>query len=142
KMEASVNNKKVKWLIYTVVVGLIPILSRLFSWLVTKDNIIPAFSASDFIAFGLVLHISIINEVEHLSDIDASWKTIQNGTSISFIAFYSVLYTFTLLAPLSEVTDSNVITGCSQVLSVVSLLISYSVFDRISKLYNNEEVAA
>ncbi|ENO8810991.1 hypothetical protein KFZ67_08015 [Photobacterium damselae] len=131
-----------KWLIYTVVVGLIPILSRLFSWLVTKDNIIPAFSASDFIAFGLVLHISIINEVEHINDLDKSWKTFQNGISISFIAFYSVLYTFTLLAPLSDVTDPAVITNCAQVLSVVSFLISFSVFDRVSKLHSASEVVA
>lgn len=128
------NDRKVKWLIYTVIVGLIPILSRLFSWLVTKNDVIPAFSGSDFIAFGLVLHISIINEVEHINDLDKSWKTIQNGVSIAFIAFYSVLYTFTLLAPLNEVTDKEVIIKCSQILSFISLLISYSVFDRISKL--------
>ena len=61
------ENKKIKWLIYTVLVGLIPILSRLLIWLVTKEGTVEMLNASDFVAFGLVLHISNINEIEHIS---------------------------------------------------------------------------
>ncbi len=59
------ENKKVKWLIYTVLVGLIPILSRFLVWGVTEPGIVSFITASDFIAFGLILHISNINEIEH-----------------------------------------------------------------------------
>lgn len=125
------GSKKIKWLIYTVLVGLIPILSRLIVWLVTKEGSVNLFSPSDFVAFGLVLHISNINEIEHFSGIQKEWKTAQNGISIAFIAFYSVLFALTLIG--ESIVDVNAITICTMVLSVVSFLISYTVYDRISK---------
>lgn len=125
------GNKKIKWLIYTVLVGLIPILSRFIVWLVTKEGSVNLFSPSDFVAFGLVLHISNINEIEHFTGIEREWKTAQNGISIAFIAFYSVLFALTLIG--ENIVDANAITICTMVLSIVSFLISYSVYDRISK---------
>jgi hypothetical protein len=125
------GNKKIKWLIYTVLVGLIPIFSRLIVWLVTKEGSVNLFSPSDFVAFGLVLHISNINEIEHFSTIERDWKTAQNGVSIAFIAFYSVLFALTLIG--ESIVDINAITICTMILSIVSFLISYSVYDRVSK---------
>lgn len=133
-------NKKTKWLIYTVLVGLIPILSRLFVWLITKNGQVEPLNASDFIAFGLVLHISNINETEHLNAMeDRSWKTIQNGLSITFIALYSVLFTLALLSVKNNDIDIGIIFTCSIVLAIVSFAISFIVFDRISKLRNTGE---
>lgn len=126
------ENKKVKWLIYTVLVGLIPILSRLIAWGVTKEGHVTLLSPSDFVAFGLVLHISNINEIEHITSDDAEWKTIQNGVSIIFIATYSVLFALTLID--EKIIDTKAITTCAIVLSIVSFLLSYSVYDRISKI--------
>ena len=125
-------NKKIKWLIYTVSVGLIPIISRLIAWLVTKKSTVTLLCASDFIAFGLILHISNINEIEHISSIEQSWKTIQNGISISFIAFYSVLFTLNLID--TNLIDTRAINYCVIALSFVSFIISYSVYDRVSKI--------
>ena len=126
------GNKKIKWLIYTVLVGLIPILSRLIVWVVTKAGSVNLLSPSDFVAFGLVLHISNINEIEHFSGVGSEWKTTQNGISIAFIAFYSVLFALNLIG--KSIVDVNAITICTVVLSIVSFLISYSVYDRISKV--------
>lgn len=125
-------NRKIKWLIYTVLVGLIPILSRLIVWVVTKEGSVNLLSPSDFVAFGLVLHISNINEIEHFSGVEREWKTAQNGISIAFIAFYSVLFALTLIG--DGVVDVVAITICTIILSLVSFLISYSVYDRISKV--------
>ena len=125
------GSKKIKWLIYTVLVGLIPILSRLMVWIVTKQGSVELLSPSDFVAFGLVLHISNINEIEHFSGVDRSWKTLQNGISIAFIAFYSVLFALTLVG--KAIVDVQAITICTIILSIVSFIISYSVYDRISK---------
>ncbi len=124
-------NKKTKWLVYTVLVGLIPILSRSLAWLVTNTGTVNFLSSSDFVAFGLVLHISNINEIEHFDNVGKEWKTIQNGISIAFIAFYSVLYSLTLVG--DKVVDITAITYCSIFLAFVSFLISYSVYDRVSK---------
>jgi len=127
-----IDNKKSKWLIYTVLVGLIPILSRFIVWIVTKKGTVEIFSPSDFIAFGLVLHISNINEIEHFSGIEKQWKTAQNGVSIAFIAFYSVLFALTLIG--ANIVDVTAITICTIGLSIVSFFISYSVYDKISKM--------
>jgi hypothetical protein len=134
------RNKKIKWLIYTVLVGLIPILLRLIVWTVTKEGTVNLLSPSDFIGFGLVLHISNINEIEHFSSVEREWKTIQNGISIAFIAFYSVLFSLTLIG--ENIVDVTAITICTIVLSVVSFLISYSVYDRISKVLNHKSGGA
>ncbi|NMW21742.1 MAG: hypothetical protein HKK67_08950 [Chlorobiaceae bacterium] len=126
------TDKKTKWLIYTVLVGLLPGLCRVLAWIVTNSGIVNILSPSDFVAFGLVLHISNINEVEHLGDEERDWKTVQNGISITFITFYSVLYTLTLVP--DKVVDIMKMTYCSGVLAIVSFLISYSVYDRIASI--------
>jgi hypothetical protein len=125
------GSKKIKWLIYTVLVGLIPILSRLIVWVVTKEGSVNLLSSSDFVAFGLILHISNINEIEHFSKVEREWKTTQNGISIAFISFYSVLFALNLVG--EKIVDVKSIKICTVVLSIVSFLISYSVYDRISK---------
>lgn len=129
------KTKKIKWLVYTVLVGLIPIMARILICLVTKGGNIDMLNASDFVAFGLVLHISNINEIEHLDSSDKSWKTIQNGISITFIAFYSVLFAISLLGT-SQTTLVNVssIKNASILLSFVSFILSYSVYHRVSLL--------
>ncbi|MEA5471973.1 hypothetical protein [Spirulina sp. 06S082] len=126
-------NKKIKWLIYTVLVGLIPIASRLLVWFVTGRDAVNLFTASDCTSFGLVLHISNINEIEHIILSDTSWKTIQNGTSIVFIAFYSVLFALTLFGEIDEsAIEVTTINYCTLLLAIISLITSYTVYHRIS----------
>ena len=136
------ENKKTKWLIYTVLVGLIPILSRIFVWSVTEAGVVSLIMASDFIAFGLILHISNINEIEHLADDEKSWKTVQNGVSIAFIAFYSVLFALIMISEgIPSFIDIAAIKNCAVGLAAISFFISFSVFHRISKIAANEETA-
>lgn len=59
----SSNNK---WLIHTLLVGLIPVLTRLMAWAGTATGKVDPLAAADFIALGLVVHVSILNEMEHL----------------------------------------------------------------------------
>ena len=88
-------------------------------------------SPSDIVAFGLVLHISNINEIEHVSEMDKIWKTVQNGSSIAFIFFYGVIYTTTLIG--DKIFNTIYITYVSLFMAFASLMISYSVCDRLSK---------
>ena len=127
------NDKQVKWLMYTVLVGLIPIFLRLIIYFVT-DGSIKIFSASDFIAFGIILHISNINELEHYTK-DKSWKTIQNGLSIIFIVFYSLLFALTLLVEVQPTfINYSMVREFTMILSLVSFLISFAIYYRINKL--------
>lgn len=126
---------KSKWLAYTFLVGLIPVLTRLLAWIITKSGTVSALAASDFVAFGLVLHISVINELEHLPEKENEWKTIQNGTSIIFIALYGSLYVLTLIGERNTVLiDANLMLQIVIIFASVSSLLSLSVFHRVSKL--------
>ena len=133
--KSKMPNIKSKWLIYTVLVGLIPVFSRMFIWFILQNRTMSIFNASDFVAFGLILHISNINAIEHFNDLEKSWKTIQNGISIAFISFYSVLFACSLLGQSNPgLINIRAITYFSIVFSFVSFLISFSVYHRISKL--------
>lgn len=129
------ENKKVKWLIYTVLIGLIPVLSRMLIWFISQNRTMELFNASDFVVFGLILHISSINEIEHFNDYEKSWKTIQNGISIFFISFYSVIFASCLFEQSNPgLINVEAIKYLSIILSAVSFSISFSVYHRISKL--------
>ncbi|MBT2767522.1 hypothetical protein J7J08_07705 [Stenotrophomonas sp. ISL-67] len=128
---------KTKWLAYTVLVGLIPIFSRFLIWLVTKEGTIEPFAPQDLIAFGLVLHISNINEIEHLVSADRSWKTAQNGVSAFFIAVHGVLFCLTLAG--GDAVDRQSIMTCVGIIALVSLYISYCLFTRISTFHSPDQ---
>jgi len=124
---------KSKWLAYTVLVGLIPILSRLLVWVIASSDVVLPFAATDFVAFGLVLHISNINELEHISSQSKPWKTVQNGVSVIFIALYSVLFAVLLLAEKNpKLIDANALLICVTILAGTSLVLSLSIFHRLS----------
>lgn len=129
------GDKQIKWLMYTVLVGLIPIILRLIMHVVTNGSV-KMFNASDFIAFGLILHISNINELEHYTKVkDKSWKTIQNGLSIIFIVFYGLFFALTLLSEVNPISiNYNAVEKFAMILSGVSFLISFMIYDRLSKL--------
>lgn len=126
---------KSKWLAYTFLVGLIPVLTRLLTWATTTTGAVSPLAAPDFVAFGLVLHISVINELEHLPAKEKDWKTIQNGTSLIFITLYSALYALTIIGEKSaNLIDAAVMLRSSMVFAAVSSLLSLSAFHRLSKL--------
>ena len=127
------QHSKSKWLAYTVLVGLIPVFSRVLVWTILDIDAIAPFAPGDFVAFGLVLHISNINELEHASAQGRPWKTIQNGVSLIFIALYSVILAVLLLAERSpKLVNSNAVMICVTALATTSFLLSLSVFHRLS----------
>jgi hypothetical protein len=126
---------KSKWLAYTFMVGLIPVLTRLLAWVTTTTGVVSPLAATDFVAFGLVLHISVINELEHLPAKEKDWRTVQNGTSLIFITLYSALYALAIIGERSaNLIDATVMLGSSIVFAAVSSLLSLSVFHRLSKV--------
>ncbi|PSB82345.1 hypothetical protein C5F64_16355 [Photobacterium damselae subsp. damselae] len=126
------SEMRTKWLMYTVCIGLLPIGLRLLltSWGVG----IPYLNTSDFIAFGFVLHISILNEIEHVVD-QRVWKTVQNGISIVAIFVYGA-FSCGLMLHESGGNDVNLeaIRNSAVTAAVISLLISVSVFYRPNRL--------
>jgi hypothetical protein len=126
---------KSKWLAYTFLVGLIPVLTRLLAWVTTTTGSVSPLAAPDFVAFGLVLHISVINELEHLPAKEKDWRTIQNGTSLIFITLYGALYAMTIIGERSaNLIDATVLLRSSIAFATVSSLLSLAAFHRLSKL--------
>jgi hypothetical protein len=130
-------SSKPKWLFYTVLVGAMPIIVRLLACFFIKTGHVDLFVASDLIYFGLILHVSNLNEVEHATTIDKDWRTKQNGLSVVFIIFYSLIYAFSLLP---EVFSLAKITVSSLIIVPISLWFSYSVFNELSKIPIKKEL--
>ena len=96
---------------------------------------IAIFNTADFVVFGLILHISNINELEHFDNCQRSWKTIQNGTSVTFILWYGILFAAYLLGQSSPgLIDANITRYVAMGFSLISLLISFSIYNRVSTL--------
>ena len=123
----TMSDRKAKWFMYTVALGLLPALLRLMIGLTSPDKGIDLLNAVDFIIFGLVLHISNINELEHFNDSEKSWKTIQNGTSLVFVAFYCGLYVSHLHGEVG-----TILLIVSILMGILSFLISFTVYNRTS----------
>ena len=120
-------DRTAKWLIYTVLVGLIPVGGRLLVWAISQDRSqIQIINAADFVVFGLILLISNINEVQHIPDNRATWKTFQNGASIVSIIWLGGLY----IAYLIE--QSN--TGLINTVMVLYMAIGISILAFFNRL--------
>lgn len=121
------NERTVNWLIYTCLLGLIPVIARFFVWLISNDGV-DLIAISDLVAFGLVLHSANINEINRISEEDTKWKTIHNGISIIFIVIYALLL-FGTIASSSNLNKSSLLVT-TLILSIVSFFISYGVLRR------------
>jgi hypothetical protein len=97
--------------------------------MVTRSGTVDALAAADFVAFGLVLHIATINELEHVSGMNPSWRTLQSGLSVFFVAVYSVLYAISLVG--DKIVDARRLIYCATTMALVSFVINYSVFARL-----------
>jgi len=131
----SMKFSKSKWLTYTFFVGLIPVFTRLLAWAITHAGAVSPLAASDFVYFGLVLHISIINELEYLSSAELAWKTTQNGLSLIFITLYGALYAMAILGERNVgLVDAVVALKISIIFAVASISLSLTTFHHLSKL--------
>jgi len=123
-----------KWLAYTFLVGLIPVLMRLLAWAVTTSGSLEPFATQDLVAFGLVLHASIINELEHAHLRDRGWKSVQNGTAILFVTLYGALYTLTMIGEqVGGLVNTKYILNVSGLLAFASALLCLATFHHLMR---------
>ncbi|PKL86231.1 MAG: hypothetical protein CVV22_03470 [Ignavibacteriae bacterium HGW-Ignavibacteriae-1] len=129
--------KKTKWLIYTVVIGLIPFIIRTFITLFDKTATFSYWlNEADFIVFGLVLNLTNINELEDRDFEDKRWKSKNIGTSVFFIIIFAAIFAIVTYTDFKASPDINttMVKSCSIVLAIVSFIISYSIYDRLTNL--------
>lgn len=122
---------KSKWIIYTVLFGLAPMIGRLLIYFISVTPA-KAVSVGDIIAFGLVLVITNINLLEHEQNIDLRWKTQSIGLSIILAFLMSVMFAATCFQDVNPaLVHAQSMIIISAALSLSCLLFSYSVVDRI-----------
>lgn len=122
----SSNNR---WLIHTLLVGLIPILTRLLAWASTTGDTIAPVAVADFITLGLVVHVSILNEMEHLSIPEPAAKSLLNAFSILFITCYGTLYALVALNDRNaELINVKVVLYASIALCFLSATVGFILF--------------
>jgi len=138
-MESPPTSKviKIKWLIYTVAIGLLPFIIRFLMFIVSESRDLNfLMNESDFIILGLVLNITNINELQNKqADL---WKIRVIGLTLLQIAIYSGLLA---LSYLTEIPDQKMINSdslfiCSLFLSFCSLIFSYAIYTKLS----NQEI--
>ncbi|MBU3027583.1 hypothetical protein [Zobellia galactanivorans] len=129
--------KKTKWLIYTVLIGMIPFLIRSFIALIDNTATIQYWiNETDFIVLGLVLNLTNINELEDKDFEDKIWKTRNIGFSVISIALFAAILAIVTYSDFKANPDLNKTTvkACSIALALVSFLFSYSIYNRLNKI--------
>jgi uncharacterized membrane protein YidH (DUF202 family) len=120
---------KMKWLIYTVIIGLIPVFFFFIVFLLHKERSFDFLcSEIDFIIFGLVLNSSNINELENKTRVNKKLKTNHIGLSVILIVIFSFLLAPVYFNEIKDIElDKTVFKILAVFLSFVSVLNSYSI---------------
>ncbi|GGD72845.1 hypothetical protein GCM10011514_41170 [Emticicia aquatilis] len=121
--------RRIKWGIFTVLIGLLPFFARLIIYLTIK-NVQPIYLLNeiDLTAFGLVLHVTNLNDLTENYIGEEKWKYSNIGLCILFVIVYAFFLSITYFAEIDtdgKYADRNSIKICSFVLSLVSLGYSY-----------------
>lgn len=135
--------RKTKWLIYTVLIGMLPFFARLIIFLISSQlTYIYLLNEIDFVAFGLVLHVSNINELTENYEGKAEWRFANIGFCVVLIAIYSIVLGITYLVELDQtqkIINRLSLKICSLVLSIVSLFYSYWICGVLTKTTINAQ---
>lgn len=136
------SERKILWLVYTVLFGMVPIIMRLIAFAMVNGGKIAPFSSSDFISLGIVLHVSLLAETRYNEHHEAYWKKAVAGISVFAVIMYAVLYIFSLLSDVLPDINIRFVLWASILMVVGSLLMSLMVYDRLTySPAKSEEVA-
>lgn len=122
--------RRIKWLYYTVGVGLVPFVCRIILFLFRVDvdhNYI--FNETDIISFSLALQVGTINELaDNYAGSDLS-KYKNFGASIFFVFCCGMIL---IVSYIADIDKSNIynhlsIKICSGILAFASLFFSYRI---------------
>jgi hypothetical protein len=125
---------RTRWLVWTVIVGLIPIVVRVMVYFVAKSaNLSWLMNELDYIWFGLVLCITNVNELEGKTIERQDLKTWAIGLSVVYIILFSVMLGISHLNGLQSAgLDISRIRVLSLLLAVTSFLVSWVIYSRLS----------
>ena len=123
---------KLKWFIYTVLIGLIPVGARFIIVLVSpRADYEMLWNETDIASFGLAINISNISVLEH-KVIYRQWKTLVNGFSVILLIFIALVFALSFMKEIDPGLISVVrLKQISFILAGTSFILSYVVYDRL-----------
>lgn len=131
----NIQITKRRWLLYTVIVGLIPMFARILAFAIfTKAQISILFSESDVITFGLVLGISNIQEFGPKRKSNLTAETIF-ATSILYVILCSLM----LFASIYSIIEPDAVR--SEIIQFGSTISSISILLYTWRVYHQEEIS-
>ncbi|QQC82820.1 hypothetical protein I9054_011255 [Acinetobacter bereziniae] len=126
------NPKALKWLFYTVFIAFLPILIRLIIWLFGNFPNFAVYSISDIYLFSLIVHLSVLHELRHITDIELlQWS--EKFITLSEV-FMIITMIFILCAFLNEAGKNfheYALLGMAIFFAFVSFIIGINVFYKI-----------
>jgi hypothetical protein len=127
----------VRWLIWTFLLALLPVLIRALIAAVAAPAVtISWLHAGDVSSFGLILAITNISGLEMVLETQPQdWRTKHTGFSLLLVAAFATLFAITCMAETApRYFAIDRILGASITLAIASTLYSYSLWNRLAKL--------
>lgn len=130
--------RKIKWIIYTVLIGLTPFFIRFFVYVLSTNRTLDAlFNPVDFIFLGLTLNLTNLNELNNVN-LEPAMKLKFEGFSIIQIVFLSGILGILYFADQSqkEIVDKTVALICALAFCFVSFVFSNIIMNKLTSLDN------
>ena len=129
--------KKTKWLIYTVLIGLIPLFIRFFIYIISIDKPFTyVLNEVDIVTFGLILQLTNINELDDNETFEKSAKTAYFGLSIFFLILFAAFLGVTYFSEnlQTPIVSKDKIKYLSISMGIASFVMSYSINHRLNAI--------
>jgi hypothetical protein len=131
------NLKSLRWLGYTVGIAFLPIILRLLICFFTQDSTISisAYAIGDIILFSLIIQLSILTEIDNVSDSESSlWRERNKIVGILWLIALSFLLCLSLISEGGKdlVNGTNLLI-CSIAIAVVNFILGFRFFNYLNK---------
>lgn len=121
------------WIVCTIFLGTIPISLRAVIGFIIQVDCFKMYSISDFVGFGLLLHISSLHDLESLAVSKSKGRLINLVLSCIAICFYGVFFALSLISEnLKGVINSDFLFVSVLILTGVSTLHSFAIQKKTS----------
>lgn len=128
--------RKAKWIIYTVLIGLMPFLIRLFVFMLSANREWGLlFNPVDFIFLGLTLNLTNLNELNN-EKLEPILKLKFEGYSVIQIILLSGILGILYFAEQSQkdVLDKTIALVCAIAFCLLSFIFSNAIMNKLKSL--------
>lgn len=138
--------KKIQWLVFTVLLGAMPIFCKFFIILFMKNKEWDLLlNEVDIATYGLVLSITSFHELQNqIFQDDGVWRMKRIGASIALIFVFGIIFATSTIADITDTSgtfdnlfDRRTLKFSAVFLVICSLIFTFSIYQRLSKANPN-----